>query len=584
MPVAVIKVNPSTNYVFHAGPCKYLIWSTYANYADITNATKALSSIASEIVGPTVITTTAATNYIVLAYSNYRGTNTVTVDENTPIMFEQGSIATSYISYSNAVEVGSSRKNLFPMNKWMTNGVNINNGTLDSFVDGNLTMTSTNNDCYTYTYEMSTNNSVNIAMYSKYGFPVEPNTIYTLSYNKTTTKEVEPYIFYYDNDFNYLSLYNQTWCLSTFCSNTFTTPATAVYATVRFGISSSGVTETFSNIQIEKGSTATTYQPYEKHSYTITLDAPLRCVPSSSDGIVCDYIDFKNQRVVRNVGEMEFDGTEGWVTYGGYMVNPSAWQTSVFAINIPQKQIGYHTSICDHFYNSNDDAAFTNTLAKNGLYTDHPNLTTTYFDYGASGLVLNDFTSWLAAQAAAGTPVIVQYQLATPTYEYFDVENLLMPTTTSKTMNGITFTVANDGTITMNGTAIAEANFGYNLSVQPPLTMSINNSQTSDGVLFRWGGSIPYGRASVPNASLTYTSAVSVAPYLAQILVESGTTLTDFTVKPQLEVGSVAHPYVPYGSPIPPLPKVETASGSASLWATDGNLQSSNLQVHYWQE
>ena len=48
--------------------------------------------------------------------------------------------------------------------------------------------------------------------------------------------------------------------------------------------------------QFEKGTAATPYQSYQTSITNIYLDEPLRCV-----GEVCDYIDFINQQVVRNV-------------------------------------------------------------------------------------------------------------------------------------------------------------------------------------------------------------------------------------------------------------------------------------------
>ena len=78
-------------------------------------------------------------------------------------------------------------------------------------------------------------------------------------------------------------------------------------------------TTTFTNIQLEEGSTATEYEPYHKYDIPITvtgtrsetthiyLDEPLRKV-----GDYADYIDFKNQKVVRKVKELTLDGTETW--------------------------------------------------------------------------------------------------------------------------------------------------------------------------------------------------------------------------------------------------------------------------------
>lgn len=66
-----------------------------------------------------------------------------------------------------------------------------------------------------------------------------------------------------------------------------------------------GSITTFSNIQLEKGSTSTKYEPYKESVYNIYLDAPLRKV-----GDYVDYIDFANRKVVRNVGVADDSGTK----------------------------------------------------------------------------------------------------------------------------------------------------------------------------------------------------------------------------------------------------------------------------------
>ena len=57
-----------------------------------------------------------------------------------------------------------------------------------------------------------------------------------------------------------------------------------------------GTTTTFSNIQLEKGSTATSYEPYEEKIYSVYVDEPLRCLDST-----CDYIDLVNKKVIRKI-------------------------------------------------------------------------------------------------------------------------------------------------------------------------------------------------------------------------------------------------------------------------------------------
>lgn len=81
---------------------------------------------------------------------------------------------------------------------------------------------------------------------------------------------------------------------------------------VRFNISSQTLAAgMISNIQIEEGNSATSYTPYfEPHTENIYLDEPLHKIDDYAD-----YIDFKNKKVVRNVGEYIGNATE-WNTSG----------------------------------------------------------------------------------------------------------------------------------------------------------------------------------------------------------------------------------------------------------------------------
>lgn len=64
----------------------------------------------------------------------------------------------------------------------------------------------------------------------------------------------------------------------------------------------------FPDFQIEEGTTATEYEPYEEPIKTnIYLDEPLYKI-----GDCDDYIDFKSGKVVRNVNKVSLNGTENW--------------------------------------------------------------------------------------------------------------------------------------------------------------------------------------------------------------------------------------------------------------------------------
>ena len=75
--------------------------------------------------------------------------------------------------------------------------------------------------------------------------------------------------------------------------------------------SEEGTQVTYSNIQLEYGSSATTYEPYREATTNIYLDEPLRKV-----GDYVDYIDYSNGKVVRNTNLKTFNGNEEWYQFG----------------------------------------------------------------------------------------------------------------------------------------------------------------------------------------------------------------------------------------------------------------------------
>lgn len=82
--------------------------------------------------------------------------------------------------------------------------------------------------------------------------------------------------------------------------------------TIRFGDEIGTVNNLVFKPQLEKGSSATEYEPYKgRITEHIYLDEPLRKV-----GEYADYIDFKGQKVVRNTAQTTFNGSENWVKTG----------------------------------------------------------------------------------------------------------------------------------------------------------------------------------------------------------------------------------------------------------------------------
>lgn len=155
-------------------------------------------------------------------------------------------------------------------------------------------------------------------------------------------------------------------------------------------------------------------------------------------------------------------------------------------------------------------------------------------------------------------------------------KNLFKPIATG-IRNGITFTNNSDGSYTLNGTATGNTSFyvtGLNYKIGT-YTLSLNNSvaisnggfyaqmETSAGIIKKIFDVINAYRTATTTASITALS----------IVIPSGLTLNNFIFKPQLEEGSTATSFEPYGvMPSPDYPsEIENMKGK--------NLINSNLPV-----
>lgn len=111
-----------------------------------------------------------------------------------------------------------------------------------------------------------------------------------------------------------------------------------------------------------------------------------------------------------------FTGSEQW----NYYISGSN-VTSGFSLAISDKAIGFRTSICNCFKNTNNTNAYSNERMEHGLYTDHNANVNVYFDWGEAAkttatraAALKNFKAWLKAQYDAGVPVQLCYKLAEP--------------------------------------------------------------------------------------------------------------------------------------------------------------------------
>ena len=140
---------------------------------------------------------------------------------------------------------------------------------------------------------------------------------------------------------------------------------------------------------------------------TVTLPA-LRAIPGSDIRDTLAYIGSGQWKLTRRVGVVQLDGTETW-TVGGLRADKADWYYQ--SPNLPDAvDSSVSSSACTHY----PYALITNNQTRQGCgivwrairvrWGDPPDDTDTW-------------KAFLAAQAAAGTPVTVWYTLAAPTTE-----------------------------------------------------------------------------------------------------------------------------------------------------------------------
>lgn len=150
--------------------------------------------------------------------------------------------------------VGKTHKsaNLFDFDFWKEKTNTAIRGTFTTDVNS-IYITSSEDDCYTlygsnlYTAEVKSN--------CKYTFSFDTNNVSGLFY-----------VFYYDANKNGIG--NSPTADKKL---TFTTPENAKYISVRFGVTTSGQTKTYSNIMLNEGETALPYEPYGMRSAGDTM-------------------------------------------------------------------------------------------------------------------------------------------------------------------------------------------------------------------------------------------------------------------------------------------------------------------------
>ena len=161
--------------------------------------------------------------------------------------------------------------------------------------------------------------------------------------------------------------------------------------------------------QLERGDTATEYEPYRK-DINIYLDEPLHKI-----GDYADYIDFKNGKVVRKIGKYAFTGAEP--TAGGVDTNNITFGMTVKIPNLSLRG-GERYGLCDRLPHGKFDYPVVVEQFSFWTSANHPYV---YIHFLKESFPdLEEYSGATTKQILKGwydngEPMILYYELETPT-------------------------------------------------------------------------------------------------------------------------------------------------------------------------
>ena len=278
---------------------------------------------------------------------------------------------------------------------------------------------------------------------TKTDFILKPSTKYVLSFDykiNSATADVKFGVGYGTNAYSNDIVGSSDYLKQDSGRNTveFTTPddiGNDKYLAVRFARTrvSASVNVDISSIQLEEGSTATSYEPYgykipitvsngsETKTTNIYLKEPLRKI-----GEYADYLDLTNKKVVRSVKEYVFTGTETVVNFSG------AYDTTnraLFSYYAHSESVGEPEALSNYFkwYQYPNSVQSKIDVTGFNFHPDQQYRRHLYFKLEKSLLSTSDetgFKSWLTTKYNSGEPVLVDYILSAPTEESVDVPDI----------------------------------------------------------------------------------------------------------------------------------------------------------------
>lgn len=162
------------------------------------------------------------------------------------------------------------------------------------------------------------------------------------------------------------------------------------------------VLESFETMQIEEGSVATHYEPYQEDKTQILLDEPLMRLPNG----VHDEIT-RDGKLIRRVGKIIFNGSENWKT--AINNNKSRFDLSLNSVKTPStwNDKTVPNMICSNLIVQSFNQIYSN--GESGINYYHANSDRLIVISLGNNCSLAEFKQWLSQN-----PTTVYYELSTP--------------------------------------------------------------------------------------------------------------------------------------------------------------------------
>ena len=259
--------------------------------------------------------------------------------------------------------------------------------------------------------------------------------------------------------------------------------------------------------RLERGDTATAFEPYRSMGGgTVTPTEPLWGLPGAEDTVEASVDG--DVTVTRRTAVLELDGTEDWV---GYVVaNGYIMHVSVPAIKQISSTYTIANMVCSHYPTIAFYKLYTGSFNAIGQSSNSVNVSCVDSRFQS----VSAWKSYLAAQAAAGTPVTIVYELAAPETEALTAISPIAPQAGQLNLatdaDALTATIHGSGWETVNDTNDIRAALA---EVDSDVAGLIAGMGMLEGTVAQLGEQIitPEGVVSIVAASDGYQALVNMA-------------------------------------------------------------------------